>query len=80
MTLYHGTDRILSKPLFDFGSPDNDYGKGFYTSPEKERAEEWAMANGHEDSNVVNIYEIDLDGLNILNLDDYGILSWIADV
>lgn len=32
LTLYHGSKTIVDKPRFGFGSKDNDYGQGFYTT------------------------------------------------
>lgn len=79
-TLYHGSDRIVNKPLYGFGKEDNDYGSGFYTTEVPQRANEWAVANGNPVSAVCNIYEIDFEGLNILKLDEYGPLTWVAEI
>lgn len=77
--VYHGTDHVLEKPIFGAGRDDNDYGNGFYTTEIKERAEEWALLYGSEKA-VVNRYRLDLTGLNIIRLDEYGPLAWIAEV
>ena len=29
-TIYHGSNKIIEKPLFGFGKTYNDYGLGFY--------------------------------------------------
>ena len=79
MVLYHGSDRIVQKPLFGFGKEDNDYGSGFYTTEDIEKARAWAVVNG-ANSAVCNKYSIDLSQLNILRLDDYGPLAWIAEI
>lgn len=79
LTLYHGSDHKVTKPLFGYGKPDNDYGSGFYTTRDKDKAKEWAAANGTDEA-IVNIYEINTDGLNIVNLDEYGVLTWIAEI
>ncbi len=79
-TLYHGSDRIVSKPLFGVGKEDNDYGSGFYTTEDPEKAKEWAVANGNPLSAINNKYKIDVKGLNLLQLNEYGILSWIAEI
>ena len=78
--LYHGSDVILKKPLYGVGKEDNDYGSGFYTTEDIEKAREWAWVNGSDKSAVCNQYSIDLDGLNVLNLDEHGTLAWIAEV
>lgn len=78
--LYHGTDIILERPLFGYGRDDNDYGKGFYTTRIYNKAVMWAINMGNSDNSFVNTYEINLDRLNVMNLDDYGVLAWIAEI
>lgn len=79
LTLYHGSDHKVTKPLFGYGKSDNDYGSGFCTTRDKDKAKEWAAVNGIDEA-IVNIYEINTDGLNIVNLDEYGVLTWIAEI
>ena len=38
IVLYHGSDKILSKPLFGYGKIYNDYGQGFYCTQNSELA------------------------------------------
>lgn len=78
-TIYHGSDRIVDKPMYGVGKEDNDYGSGFYTTEDIEKAREWAVINGNGNA-ICNEYRIDLKGLNVLNLDDYGTLVWISEV
>ena len=78
ITLYHGSQMIIEKPEYKGGKIHNDYGQGFYCTKHMELAKEWAV---DEDSDgYVNIYEIDLSGLKILNLNDYkySILHWLT--
>ena len=42
ITIYHGNKKEDLIPEFGLGSSDNDYGKGFYTTPGIESAKEWA--------------------------------------
>lgn len=77
-TLYHGSENIIESPQFGKGSRNNDYGRGFYCTEDKELAKEWAcgkMKNGY-----ANQYEIELDGLRILNLNEkpYTVLHWLS--
>ncbi len=76
--LYHGSSYIIEKPEFGKGNYKNDYGLGFYTTEDVELAKEWAVTETND--GYVNKYEIDLNGLKILNLSDskYYILNWIA--
>lgn len=76
--LLHGTDHIIEVPDITIGNTKNDYGKGFYCTREDEMAREWACKKNTD--GFVNIYDMDLDELNILNLMDADntILNWIA--
>ena len=76
--LYHGSEFLIEKPEFGKGARHNDYGRGFYCTENIELAREGACAkykNGY-----VNIYELDMEGLKVLNLNDskYHILNWLA--
>ena len=78
--VYHGSDHIIQTPVYLGGKDDNDYGNGFYTTEYEDRAKSWAALNGNPSCSIVNKYELDLDGLNVLNLADFGVLAWIAEV
>lgn len=73
--LYHGSDKEIRKPIYGFGSSDNDYGSGFYTTIVSGKADAWAGSMGEKCSGVTNVYSLDLSGLNVINLCDYGTLS-----
>lgn len=77
--VYHGSDKFVKTPLFGYGSADNDYGRGFYLTEDKEQANAWAVLHGSKEA-VCNEYELDLNGLNILHLDQYGPLAWMAEL
>lgn len=79
MILYHGSDHKIPVPEYGKGKKDNDYGQGFYMTADIDKAAEWAIANG-SDTSIINKYNIDLSNLNIINLDKYGILTWIAEI
>lgn len=40
-TIYHGSNKIIEKPLFGFGKTYNDYGLGFYCTEVLDMAKEW---------------------------------------
>lgn len=78
MKIYHGSSNIIKKPIYAYGKKYNDYGLGFYCTESLELAHEWGvnkLSNGY-----ANCYEIDINGLSILNLNDpqYCILHWLA--
>lgn len=76
--LYHGSVAVIEQPVFGKGARNNDYGRGFYCTEEIELAREWACSS--QKNGYVNKYEFNMDGLNILNLNDpeYNILNWLA--
>lgn len=78
--VFHGSDHVVKQPVYLGGRSDNDYGNGFYTTEYEERARSWAALNGRPDRSIVNIYQLDIQGLKILDLNDCGILAWIAEV
>ncbi|MQN01166.1 MAG: DUF3990 domain-containing protein [Lachnospiraceae bacterium] len=76
--LYHGSENIIEKPIFGFGKKYNDYGLGFYCTDSIEMAKEWGVSEDHD--GYANCYELECDGLKILNLNDssYCILHWLS--
>ena len=78
LIFYHGSPIILQKPIFGAGKSYNDYGLGFYCTEHIELAKEWACNEGVD--GYANQYELETDGLKILNLStaNYTILNWLA--
>lgn len=79
ITIYHGSDKIITKPEFEKGNYDNDYGPGFYTTEDIDKARAWSVLYGGKEA-INNKYEIDVKDMNILYLDKYGPLAWIAEI
>ena len=78
ITIYHGSDKIVERPIFGEGKKNNDFGLGFYCTASEELAKEWAVSSLRD--GFSNRYTIDTEYLNVLNLNspDYTILNWIA--
>lgn len=76
--LYHGSEKIIEKPVFGFGKAYNDYGLGFYCTDTLEMAKEWGVS--HDKNGYANCYELECDALSILDLNapSYCILHWLA--
>ena len=75
--IYHGSDHIIKAPKFHEGRPHNDYGYGLYCTENSEMAKEWAVSEEHD--GYANRYELETEGLQILNLNrDYSILTWLS--
>lgn len=76
IVIYHGSDKLRGLPVFGVGKEYNDYGIGFYCTEDKSKAKTWSV-NRNTDG-FVNEYELDLNGLKILKLDESNILQWLA--
>lgn len=76
--IYHGSEKIIEMPEYGKGALNNDYGRGFYCTRNMELAKEWACGRGS--GGYANKYELDPDGLSIidLNAEPYSILNWLA--
>ena len=66
--LFHGSDHIIETPIYGVGKKHNDYGQGFYCTEDIALAKEWAVSE--EKDGYVNEYEIETNGLHILNIND----------
>lgn len=78
LKIFHGSEKIIEKPVYGFGKEHNDFGLGFYCTESKALAQEWACSS--LTGGYANQYIIDTTGLNILALNGngYNILNWIA--
>lgn len=78
LTLYHGSNQIIEKPIFGYGKKNNDFGLGFYCTESEELAKEWAVSSSK--NGFANRYLLDTEFLHILHLNSpsYTILNWIA--
>lgn len=75
-TIYHGSNDIIKMPAYGHGKTNNDYGGGFYCTYDSKAGSLWSVNKGEDGYN--NKYEIDIDGLKILDLDKDDILLWMA--
>jgi len=77
ITVYHGSNLKIMRPQFGYGLKTNDFGQGFYCTPDIELAKEWACHN--EEDGYANEYSLDLEGLKVLDLcnGNYNVLNWL---
>lgn len=80
LILYHGTPNQAVTPEFGRGDEKHDYGKGFYLTESIELAKEWAVCRPDESSGWVHQYELDTEGLKILDFQELNVLSWLAEL
>ena len=80
LILYHGSPNRVIVPKFGFGEDRHDHGRGFYLTENLELAKEWAVCRPDETNGWVHKYELEMDGLNILDFQKYDVLSWLAEL
>ncbi len=78
--LYHGSPNEKITPKFGLGDEKHDYGKGFYLTESLELAREWAVYRPDASNGWVHKFEIDTAGLNILDFQEYSVLTWLAEL
>ena len=80
LILYHGTSEKRFMPTFGLGNDRHDYGRGFYLTADFELAKEWAVCKPTELNGWVHKYELDTDGLKILDFQEKNVLCWLAEL
>lgn len=78
--LYHGSPDETVMPKFGLGEERHDYGKGFYLTERLDLAKEWAVYRPNASNGWVHEFELETDGLNILDFQEYSILTWLAEL
>jgi hypothetical protein len=75
LKLFHGSNQIIEKPVITNRFKTLDFGEGFYTTTNREQAENFALKvperRNFAGKPTVNCYEFnaDLDGFNVLKFD-----------
>ena len=70
MKIYHGSLEIIKCPEIRVSNRTLDYGTGFYTTTNREQAEDWVMrrkSQANEKVGFINVYEIDLNAIRNSN-------------
>lgn len=78
--LYHGSPNKVVNPTYGLGDEKHDYGKGFYLTEDLELAKEWAVCRPNEQNGWLHKYELDVDGLKIVDFEKYNVLAWLAEL
>lgn len=78
--LYHGTPEKNVTPTYGLGDEKHDYGRGFYLSEDIELAKEWAVCRPNETNGWVHKYELQTEGLKILDFQEKDVLAWLAEL
>lgn len=78
--LYHGSQSEQIIPQFGLGNEKHDYGKGFYLTENLDLAKEWAVYRPEESNGWVHKYELETEGLKILDFKEKDVLAWLAEL
>lgn len=80
ITLYHGTPDKIVAPIFGGGNDKHDYGRGFYLTENIQLAKEWAVCRPNDENGWVHKYQLESDGLKILDFQERSVLTWLAEL
>ena len=80
LILFHGTSEKIVVPTYGEGEKKHDYGQGFYLTESIDLAKEWAVCRPNEENGWVHKYQLDTAELKILDFQDKGVLSWLAEL
>jgi len=80
ITLYHGTPDQRIKPTFGLGEDKHDYGRGFYLTESIDLAQEWAVCRPNDTNGWVHKFELETNGLRILDFQELDVLCWLAEL
>ncbi len=80
LILFHGTPDKIVLPTYGKGEEKHDYGMGFYLTESADLAKEWAVCRPNDTNGWLHKYELDTDGLKILDFQDEGVLAWLAEL
>lgn len=80
MILYHGSQVENFVPTFGLGNDGHDYGRGFYTTADRELGCEWAVGQRAGTDGWLHVYEADLSGLSVFDFAEAGVMAWMAEL
>lgn len=78
--LFHGTPEQCIRPECGKGKARRDFGPGFYLTGDLALAKEWAVCRPDGANGYVHRYELDPDGLRVLDFQEKGVLAWLAEL
>ena len=78
--LYHGSQNELVEPQHGVGQDSHDFGRGFYLTDVPDLANEWAVYRPKSHDGWVHAFDLEMDGLKILDFRDKGVFAWVAEL
>ena len=80
MRLYHGSQNEFVTPKYGLGQDQHDFGRGFYLTDTEELAKEWAVYKPKSADGWVHTFDLDLEGLRVLDYRNENVFAWIAEL
>lgn len=80
MRLYHGSQDAVVVPQFGLGQDHHDLGRGFYLTDREDLAKEWSVYRPMSKDGWIHSFELNLDGLRVLDFREAGVFAWVAEL
>ena len=78
--LYHGSQNKQVKPQYGLGQDHHDFGKGFYLTEDPDLAREWSVYRPKSMNGWVHAFDLEMDGLRVLDFRGRGVFAWVAEL
>lgn len=80
MRLYHGSQSEDVEPTYGLGQDRHDFGRGFYLTDDVELAKEWSVYRPKSNDGWIHAFDLDLEGLRVLDFRKMDVLVWVAEL
>ena len=78
--LYHGSQNKAVEPQYGLGQDHHDFGRGFYLTEVPDLAKEWSVYRPKSHNGWVHAFDLELEGLKILDFRNRGVFAWVAEL
>ena len=78
--LYHGSQDEIVEPQYGLGQDHHDFGMGFYLTEVPDLAKEWSVYRPKSHDGWVHAFDLELEGLKILDFRNRGVFAWVAEL
>lgn len=70
----------MVEPKYGLGLDHHDFGRGFYLTEDFELAREWSVYRPKSNDGWVHVFDLEMDGLKILDFRERGVFAWVAEL
>lgn len=78
--LYHGSQNATVEPQYGLGQDRHDFGRGFYLTEVPDLAKEWSVYRPKSHDGWIHAFDLDMDGLKVLDFRERGVFAWVAEL